>query len=102
MRHPVACIDNNPGGAPGTVESQDCLYLDIEGRYGKCLEHDLANLFSVSLWVLWSLGKEYGMVRRLCSQLIEVAMVPHLLHHVPVLYLSMLYRVGELQHPTLC
>merc|ERR1719334_2058379 len=84
MGDAIADVEDETGGATGSVKGEDGLNTDVHGRVVEGLEADLRHLLSIRLRVERRLGVEcWGLIGR-DSQLVGVGVVPDLLHVVPV------------------
>merc|ERR1719414_25789 len=80
----VAGIEDDAGGATGSVKRQNSLNRDVHGGGVESLKHDLRHLFSVGFGVERSFGEEDGMLFGRNSQLVVEGVMPDLFHVVPV------------------
>ena len=90
VRHTVARVEHDAGGAARGVQRQHGLDGDVEGGRVEGLKHDLGHLLSVALGVERGFGQEHGVLLGGDAQLIVegvvpvLGSVPDLLHVVPV------------------
>ena len=80
----VTRVQDDTGGSAGSVQGEDGLDRDVEGRGVEGLEHDLGHLLSVLLRVERGLGQKDRVLLRGDSELVVEGVVPDLLHVVPV------------------
>merc|ERR1719209_1893872 len=80
----IADVEDETGGATGSVEGEDGLDTDVSGRGVEGLEDDLDHLLPVGFWVEGGLGVEMRRLVGRDSQLVVEGVVPDLLHVVPV------------------
>lgn len=80
----VTRVEDDTGGTTGSVQRQDGLNGDVEGRGVEGLEDDLGHLLTVGLGVDGSLSQEDGVLLGSHTQLVVEGVVPNLLHVVPV------------------
>ena len=59
VRHAIAAVHHNPGGAAAGVERKDRLDGNVHGRHVEGLEHDLRHALTVRLRVQRRLGQEH-------------------------------------------
>jgi len=80
----ITGIEDDTGGSSGGVEGKDSLDTDVEVGDVEGSEHSFDHLFSVGLRVKGSFSKHARVLLGGDSELIEVAVMPDLLHIVPV------------------
>lgn len=101
VRDTISRVEHDTGGSTRSVQGQDGLDRDVEGRGVEGLEHDLGHLFSVLFRVKRSLGKKDWVFLGGDSELVVESVVPDLLHVVPVGDNTMLDGVFESQNTSL-
>jgi len=97
----ITGIQDDTSGSAGGVEGKDGLDVDVEVGDGEVLEEDLDHLLSVGLGVHGSLSQESIVLFGVDSELIEIAVMPDLLHIVPRGDNTVLDGVRELQDTSL-
>mmetsp|Transcript_36969 Transcript_36969/g.86650 ORF Transcript_36969/g.86650 Transcript_36969/m.86650 type:complete len:383 (-) Transcript_36969:71-1219(-) len=101
VRHTIAAIHHNAGGASTGIQRKHSLDGHIHGRHVEGLEHDLGHALSVGLWVQGRLSQQHWVLLWRDSQLIVERVVPNLLHVVPVGHNAVLDWVLQRQHTAL-
>ena len=101
VRHAVARVHHNAGGAARRVEREHGLDGDVHGRHVEGLEHDLGHLLAVGLRVERGLGEQHRVLLGGDAELVVEGVVPDLLHVVPVGHDAVLDRVLEREDATL-
>eukprot|EP00754_Rhynchopus_humris_P037975 Rhum_TRINITY_DN20676_c0_g1::Rhum_TRINITY_DN20676_c0_g1_i1::g.171765::m.171765 len=104
VRHAVTGVDHSSGQraladssllggfrAPGGGKGQDGLHRDVEPRDAEGLEHNLRRVFPVLGGVVRGLCQDEGVLLRLAPQVLVDALLPQLLHLVPVLHHAVLH-----------
>ena len=81
--HTITRVEDDTGGTARSVQGQDSLDVDVHGRDGVGLEHDLGHLLTVGLGVHGGLSEEDGVLLRGDAELVVEGVVPDLLHVVP-------------------
>jgi len=80
----ITRVDDATSNSTRRVEGKNSLDGNIELGNVEVLEEDLDHSLSVLLWVSWGLGKEGTLVIGGDAKLLIVAVMPDLLHVVPV------------------
>merc|ERR1712113_183659 len=86
MGNTISSINNATGSSTRRVKGKDSLDRNVELWDLEILKENRAHSFSIFDWVSWGFGKHGGMVFRLNSKFVEVAVMPNFLHIFPVLY----------------
>ena len=84
MGDTITGVANHTGGSTIGVKRKDSLNSNIKTLNLECLEHKLGHLLSVSLRVAWGRGEEDFVLGWVYSELVGEAILPDLLHVVPV------------------
>ncbi len=84
MRHTVARIQDDTGGAARGIQGKDRLDGDVERGRAERLEHDLGHFLAVGLGIHGRLGEEDGVLLRRDAELVVEGVMPDFLHVVPV------------------
>lgn len=80
----ISGVGNHTGGSTVGVEGEDSLDGNVKSLNLESLEHELGHLLSVDLWVVWGFGKHNLVLGWVNSELVREAVVPDLLHEVPL------------------
>merc|ERR1712161_73669 len=80
----ISRVHDHTGSTTGGIQGEDSLDGNIHGGHVEGLKHDLSHLFTVSLWVEWSLSKEDGLLFRGNTEFIVEGVMPDLFHIIPV------------------
>ena len=101
MSNTITRINDATSDSTRGVEGQDGLDSNVELRSVEVLEENLAHSLSVLLWVSWGLGEEGTLLVWGDAELLVVAVMPDLLHVVPVVDDTVLDGVVELENTSL-
>jgi len=101
MGNTITGVDDATSNSTGRVEGKDGLDGNVELRNVEVLKEDLDHSLSVLLWVSWGLGKEGTLVVWGDAKLLVIAMMPDLLHIIPVVDDTVLDWVMELEDTSL-
>jgi hypothetical protein len=93
----ITGVTDKTGGTTVGIEGEDGLDGNVKATDAEGLEHDLGHLLSVGLGVVGSLSEEDAVLGRVDSELIGEAVLPDLLHVIPVLDDTGLDGVAELE-----
>lgn len=91
----ITRIKDNTGGTAGSVEGQDGLDGDVEGRSVESFEDNLRHLLPVRLRVHRRLSKQNGVLLRGNTEFVVESVMPDLLHVIPVRDDTVLDGVSE-------
>ena len=80
----ITGVDDHTGGSTVGVEGEDSLDGNVKSLNLESLEHELGHLLSVGLWVVWSFSEHDLVLGWVNSKLVREAVVPDLLHQVPL------------------
>ncbi len=97
----ISGVADDTGGSSSRVEGKNGLYGNVKAGNIEGLEHDLGHLLSVSLWVKWGFGEEHWVFIWGHSELNVEAVVPDLLHIIPVFHDTVFNWVGDLEDSSL-
>ena len=97
----LARVQDDAVGAATGVHGEDGLLADIEAGHVEGLEHYLSHLLLVRLVIVRSLGQKHRVFLGSHLQFLVKAMVPYLLHIVPIGYYALLDRLADRKHPLL-
>jgi len=101
MGNTITRVDDATSDSTRGVEGKDGLDGDVELRNVEVLEEDLDHSLSVLLGVSGGLGEEGTLVIGGDAKLLIVAVMPDLLHIIPVVDDTMLNWVVELENTSL-
>jgi len=97
----ITGVDDATGDSTGGVEGEDGLDGDVELGNVEVLEEDLDHSLSVLLGVSWGLSEEGTLLVGGDAKLLVVAVMPDLLHVIPVVDDTMFNWIVELENTSL-
>ncbi len=97
----ITGVEHNTSGTAGSVQGENGLDGNVEGRCVEGLEDDLGHLLSVGLGVDGSFGQQDWVLLRSHTQFVVESVMPDLFHVVPVCNHAVLNGISEGEDTTL-
>jgi hypothetical protein len=101
MGNTITGVDDATSNSTGRVEGKDGLDSNVKLWNVEVLKEDLDHSLSVLLWVSWGLGEEGTLLIWRDAKLLVIAMMPDLLHIIPIVDDTVLDWVMELEDTSL-